>query len=192
MSPRGCASRSGDPQPRQLLVQAARYILGPFGPDPNLRRWGERYAGTGADNAKKRAADHAARAVEREARGQAEAGLECVGGDVRVRRRRRDADRRLHPQRRGRRGSDRPVGQIHEDRGRARGAELVARAPLDHDVMHPFSQERRVGRDLNQPRPRFALDRARLERVRVPDRDVQAQGRLRTPRPLRWPCSRSS
>ena len=32
-----------------------RYILGPFGPDTDLRRWGERYAGTGARNAKKRA-----------------------------------------------------------------------------------------------------------------------------------------
>ena len=31
------------------------YILGPFGPDSDLRRWGERYAGTGAGNAKKRA-----------------------------------------------------------------------------------------------------------------------------------------
>ena len=34
MSPRGCASRSGDPQPRQLLVQAARYISVPSGPIP--------------------------------------------------------------------------------------------------------------------------------------------------------------
>ena len=36
-------------------MQAAQYILGPFGPDTDLRRWGERYAGTGARNAKKRA-----------------------------------------------------------------------------------------------------------------------------------------
>ena len=48
-------SRSGDPGLRRLLVQAAHYILGPFGPDTDLRRWGERYAGTGAGNAKKRA-----------------------------------------------------------------------------------------------------------------------------------------
>ena len=48
-------SRSGDPHLRRLLVQAAHYILGPFGPDTDLRRWGERYAGTGARNAKKRA-----------------------------------------------------------------------------------------------------------------------------------------
>ena len=48
-------SKSGDPGLRRLLVQAAHYILGPFGPDTDLRRWGERYAGTGAGNAKKRA-----------------------------------------------------------------------------------------------------------------------------------------
>ena len=47
--------KSGDAGLRRLLVQAAHYILGPFGPDSDLRRWGERYAGTGAGNAKKRA-----------------------------------------------------------------------------------------------------------------------------------------
>ena len=47
--------KSGDAGLRRLLVQAAHYILGPFGPDTDLRRWGERYAGTGAGNAKKRA-----------------------------------------------------------------------------------------------------------------------------------------
>ncbi len=41
--------KSGDAGLRRLLVQAAHYILGPFGPDT------ERYAGTGARNAKKRA-----------------------------------------------------------------------------------------------------------------------------------------
>ena len=48
-------SKSGDAGLRRLLVQAAHYILGPFGPDTDLRRWAERYAGTGARNAKKRA-----------------------------------------------------------------------------------------------------------------------------------------
>ena len=48
-------SKRGDPGLRRLLVQAAHYILGAFGPDTDLRRWGERYAGTGARNAKKRA-----------------------------------------------------------------------------------------------------------------------------------------
>ena len=40
-------AKSGDAGLRRLLVQAAHYI-GPFGPDTDLRRWGERYAGTGA------------------------------------------------------------------------------------------------------------------------------------------------
>ena len=54
---RGCVSTTGSAVPglRRLLVQAAHYILGPFGPDTDLRHWGERYAGTGARNAKKRA-----------------------------------------------------------------------------------------------------------------------------------------
>ena len=47
--------KSGDAGLRRLLVQAAHYILGPFGPDTDLRRWGERYAAAGAGNAKKRA-----------------------------------------------------------------------------------------------------------------------------------------
>ena len=54
-------SKSGDAGLRRLLVQAAHYILGPFGPDTDLRRWGERYAATGAGNAKKRAAVAVAR-----------------------------------------------------------------------------------------------------------------------------------
>lgn len=40
---------------RRLLVQAARYTLGPFGPDTDLRRWGEKLAARGGKNAKKRA-----------------------------------------------------------------------------------------------------------------------------------------
>ena len=48
-------SHSGDPHLRRLLVQAAHYILGPVGPDTDLRRWSERYAAAGAGNAKKRA-----------------------------------------------------------------------------------------------------------------------------------------
>ena len=47
--------KSGDTGLRRLPVQAAHYIPGPFGPDTDLRRRGERYAGTGARNAKKRA-----------------------------------------------------------------------------------------------------------------------------------------
>ena len=40
---------------RRLLVQCAHYIMGPFGPDTDLRRFGERLANRGGKNAKKRA-----------------------------------------------------------------------------------------------------------------------------------------
>lgn len=40
---------------RRLLVQSAHYILGPFGPDTDLRRWGLRLADQGGARAKKRA-----------------------------------------------------------------------------------------------------------------------------------------
>ena len=40
---------------RRLLVSAAHYILGPFGPDTDLRRWGLRMAERGGKAAKKRA-----------------------------------------------------------------------------------------------------------------------------------------
>ena len=40
---------------RKLLVQRAHHILGPFGPDSNLRRWGLELAAHGGKNAKKRA-----------------------------------------------------------------------------------------------------------------------------------------
>ena len=48
-------TKRGDTHLRRLLVQAAQYVLGPFGPDCDLRRWGERYMASGAGNAKKRA-----------------------------------------------------------------------------------------------------------------------------------------
>lgn len=35
-------TKAGDALLRKLLVQSAQYILGPFGPDCDLRRWGER------------------------------------------------------------------------------------------------------------------------------------------------------
>jgi len=47
-------SKRGDGRLRRLLVQAAHYILGPFGPDTDLRRWGLRLA-AGSKRAKKRA-----------------------------------------------------------------------------------------------------------------------------------------
>ena len=48
-------SKGGDELLRKLLVQSAHYILGPFGPDTDLRRWGEHLAVRGGKNAKKRA-----------------------------------------------------------------------------------------------------------------------------------------
>jgi hypothetical protein len=38
-----------------MMVQSARYILGPFGEDSDLRRWGLKLAERGGKNAKKRA-----------------------------------------------------------------------------------------------------------------------------------------
>jgi transposase len=48
-------TKAGDPLLRRLLVQSAHYILGPFGPDSELRRWGLRLAGAGSSRSKKRA-----------------------------------------------------------------------------------------------------------------------------------------
>ncbi|MGH9560984.1 MAG: IS110 family transposase, partial [Terracidiphilus sp.] len=48
-------SKEGDRYLRTLLVQGAHYILGPFGEDSDLRRWGLRLAERGGNNAKKRA-----------------------------------------------------------------------------------------------------------------------------------------
>ncbi len=48
-------TKAGDPFARRLLVSAAHYILGPFGPPCDLRRHGEGIAARGGMNAKKRA-----------------------------------------------------------------------------------------------------------------------------------------
>jgi transposase len=48
-------SKEGDRYLRTMLVQGAHYILGPFGADSDLRRWGLRLAERGGKNAKKRA-----------------------------------------------------------------------------------------------------------------------------------------
>jgi transposase len=48
-------SKEGDRYLRTLLVQGAHYILGPFGQDSDLRRWGLQLAKRGGKNAKKRA-----------------------------------------------------------------------------------------------------------------------------------------
>lgn len=54
-SPELRISKTGDPLVRRLLVQCAHYILGPFGQDSALRRWGLALAARGGKNAKKRA-----------------------------------------------------------------------------------------------------------------------------------------
>lgn len=48
-------TKQGDRYLRSLLVQAAHYILGPFGQDCDLRRFGERLVARGGRAAKKRA-----------------------------------------------------------------------------------------------------------------------------------------
>ena len=48
-------SKAGDRYLRRLLVQCAQYILGNFGPDSDLRRWGLAICERGGKNAKKRA-----------------------------------------------------------------------------------------------------------------------------------------
>jgi transposase len=48
-------TKEGDPYLRRLLVSSAQYILGPFGSDCDLRRYGLAIAARGGANAKKRA-----------------------------------------------------------------------------------------------------------------------------------------
>lgn len=48
-------TKTGDSYLRRLLVGSAQYILGPFGPDCHLRRWGLKLAERGGKNAKRRA-----------------------------------------------------------------------------------------------------------------------------------------
>jgi len=48
-------SKEGDPYLRTLLVQGAQHILGPFGIDCDLRRWGLKLAERGGRSGKKRA-----------------------------------------------------------------------------------------------------------------------------------------
>ncbi len=48
-------SKEGNSYLRTLLVQSAHHIMGPFGTDSDLRRWGLRLSERGGKNAKKRA-----------------------------------------------------------------------------------------------------------------------------------------
>src|SRR5690606_22270787 len=54
-------TKSGDELGRRLLVSAAQYILGPHGPECDLRTHGMKLAERGGKNAKKRAAVAVAR-----------------------------------------------------------------------------------------------------------------------------------
>jgi transposase len=54
-------SKRGDELMRRLLIEAAHYTIGPFGPDSELRRFGLRLLGQGGKRAKKRAAVAVAR-----------------------------------------------------------------------------------------------------------------------------------
>ena len=55
LSPQLRITKAGDEHLRWLLVAAAHHILGPFGPDSDLKRWGLGLAEKGGKNAKKRA-----------------------------------------------------------------------------------------------------------------------------------------
>lgn len=48
-------TKAGSGYLRRLLVGSAHYIMGPFGPDCELRRFGMRIAARGGKNAKRRA-----------------------------------------------------------------------------------------------------------------------------------------
>jgi transposase len=53
--PQKSISKEGDRYLRTMMVQGAHYILGPFGADSDLRRWGLKLAARGGKNAKNRA-----------------------------------------------------------------------------------------------------------------------------------------
>jgi len=46
-------TKAGNGAVRRLLVQCAQYILGPFGPESDLRGWGLKLAGRGGKRAKR-------------------------------------------------------------------------------------------------------------------------------------------
>ena len=53
--PQAAITKTGNSYLRSLLVQSAQYILGRFGPDSELRRWGLKLAASGGKRGKKRA-----------------------------------------------------------------------------------------------------------------------------------------
>jgi transposase len=54
-SPELRTTKAGDVLLRWLLAQSAQYTLGPFGPDSDIRRWGQKLEARGGPHAKKRA-----------------------------------------------------------------------------------------------------------------------------------------
>ena len=60
-SPVAHHKKAGDAFLRRLLTECAHYILGPFGTDCDLRRWGLKLAGTSSKKARKRAITAVAR-----------------------------------------------------------------------------------------------------------------------------------
>jgi len=78
-------SKEGDPYLRTLLVQGEHHILGPFGEDSDLRRWGLKLAERGGSNGKKRAVHAIAQdddAIEGQPRLGAVPGDELVDGEL--------------------------------------------------------------------------------------------------------------
>jgi transposase len=53
LSPQLHITKAGDEMLRRLLVGAAHYVLGPFGPDTDLRRWGLTVAARGGKRGKR-------------------------------------------------------------------------------------------------------------------------------------------
>jgi transposase len=53
LSPQLHITKAGDEMLRRLLVGAAHYVLGPFGPDTDLRRWGLALAARGGKRGKR-------------------------------------------------------------------------------------------------------------------------------------------
>jgi len=51
-SPQLRITKAGDSYLRRMLVSCAHHILGPFGPDTDLRRWGLKLCERGGKNAK--------------------------------------------------------------------------------------------------------------------------------------------
>jgi transposase len=56
-------TKAGNPYLRRLLVQCAHHLLGPFGKECDVRRWGLRLAERGGKAAKKRATVAVARTL---------------------------------------------------------------------------------------------------------------------------------